>query len=333
MKNIFKILILLSTLMLTTSCAINPINDNNNSDVVELSLAELHMEGYPSTEACVYFADTVRKRTDGRINITVYSNGKLGTENEAIKGVMSGNIDIARVNANPLSSYCENLTPIVLPFVINNQNHLMAVINSELGDNMLNSLGNNLVGLNWYYSGSRCFYSTEPIYTPADLQGKNVRIQSSAIMEDMITYLGGNPIVMDWSEMYDAFEKGTLFAGENDIPSYMNFAHGVIAPYYTYDNHVYSPSVVIMNEDNFNELSEEDRNIIMEAAKESQNYELALWSNYENAVKQSLEKEGSEFITLTAEQKQLFIDACQPLYEKYATNYIDEIEKIKKLGN
>lgn len=328
MKVLLKLVTCVGLGILMSSCSINEADTDNSVPTVELKLAEMHMQGYPTVDACIHFADEVNKKTEGRVNITVYSNGKLGTENETIDKTISGSVDIARVNSNPLSSYSPVLTPLIMPYVIDSPQHMEAVMDSETADNMLNNLGNGLVGLNWFYSGSRCFYSVEPIHTPQDIENKYIRVQDSAVMKDMIFALGGKPLVMDWKSMYDEFESGNLFAGENDVSSYMNFAHNIAAPYYTYDYHVYSPSVVIMNENSFNKLSDKDKEILMECAKESQQYELDLWMKYEEQSKSSLLEDGVTFIELTAEEKQQFKDACKPLYDKYASDYMSILEQI-----
>lgn len=334
MNKFVILLIIISCMMLITSCSDNIESDAVNTEsTIDMKLAEMHFEGYPSTDACIYFSNIVRERTNGHINIMVYSNSKLGTENEAITKVINGEIDLARVNATPLSSYSKNIIPMILPYLINSEEHLLAVMDSEIGENMLNNLGNGLVGLNWYYSGSRCFYSIKPITCLEDMQGMNIRVQNSALMEDMIRCLGANPIFMEWQDMYDSFENNTIDAGENDISSYMNFAHSLIAPNYVMDRHVFSPSVLIMNEEILNSLSAEEQTIIRECAKESQEYELELWRSYEADAKSNLIEDGAVFLELSDEEKQRFRDACAPLYEKYASDCMDIVEEIRKLEN
>lgn len=331
MKLIFKNFACIGLAVLMSSCSMGQDKIGDETATINLTMAEMHMSGYPTTDACTYFADMVREKTDNRVNITVYANGKLGTETEVIDKTIAGSIDIARVNSNPLSTYSPVLTPVIMPYVIDSPQHMRAVMSSEIADNMLNNLGNNLVGLNWFYSGSRCFYSVEPIHTPQDIKDKYVRVQDSQIMKDMITALGGKPLVMDWKSMYAEFEAGNLFAGENDISSYMNFAHDISAPYYTYDHHVYSPSVVIMNKFSLDKLSQEDKDILLTCAKEAQQYEWDLWMDYEEQSKAALIEDGVTFIEITPEEKQQFKDACKPLYDEYANEYTDVLNQITNM--
>lgn len=306
-------------------------NTQQTAAVTELKLAEMHFEGYPTVDACIYFADSVKEKTDGRVNITVYADGELGSENEAIEKTISGEISIARVNSNPLSAYSPAVTPVVMPYVMRSRDHLTKVMNGEIGNKILSGLDNGLKGLCWYYSGARSFYSTKPITSLADLKGMVIRVQNSPIMQDMITYLGGTPVVMDWQDMYDKFDNKTLDAGENDLTSYQSFAHDIIAPNYTFDEHVYAPSILIMNKEALDKLSPQDRDIVKECAKLSQEYEDKLWTEYENKCKEQLVADGVNFIELSPEEKEKIAQACQPLYEKYAADYIETIDKIKTI--
>ena len=329
MKHILLILFTTLIFLSLVSCKLRPSSQDlaKNDTPIVLRLAELHIETYPTTQACEYFSRLVSERTEGRVQVDIYSQGKLGTEVEVINSIQNGDIDIGRVNCIPLTEYSKNLTPIIMPYLFKDASHLQAVLCSDIGDNILNTMENGFVGLAWYDSGSRCFYFTKEVHSVSDLD--NIRIQDNQMMYSMIQALGANPVIMNWDDIYEGLDVGTLDGAENDITSYENFVHNAVAPYFINDNHTFSPSLLLSSETALNKLSAEDQAILRECAKDSQEYEFDLW---EKATQESIEavKEGNTvFIDLTAEELQEFQNACEPLYTTYAEEYLDVIEQIK----
>lgn len=69
-----------------------------------LRYAENQPEGYPTTEAAYAFADLVAQRTDGRVQVRVYSNGVLGSETSVVEQMEYGGIDFSRIPELMLAS-------------------------------------------------------------------------------------------------------------------------------------------------------------------------------------------------------------------------------------
>ena len=119
---------------------------------------------------------------------------------------------------------------------------------------------------------------------------------------------------------------------ENNWPSYESMDHDEVAKYYTVDEHTRVPEMQICSLNTWKALSEEDRRIIMECAKESALYERALWKTRENASKQMAIQRGTEVTELSAEEKRRFQEAVQGVYEKYCSDYMEVIRQIIEEG-
>ena len=330
MKHLLLILFTLLILLSFVSCKTHPSSETTHDDTpIVLRLAELHIETYPTTQACEYFSRLVSERTEGRVQIDIYSQGKLGTEVEVINSIQTGDIDIGRVNCIPLTEYSKNLTPIIMPYLFKDISHLRAVLLSEIGDNILNSMENGFVGLAWYDSGSRCFYFTKEVHNVSDIADMNIRIQDNQMMYSMIQALGANPVILNWDDIYEGLDVGTLDGAENDITSYENFVHNAVAPYFINDNHTYSPSLLLSSETAMDKLTPDDLAILRECAKDSQEYEFDLWEKATQDSVNALKKSNTVFIDLTAEELQEFQNICEPLYSEYAGEYSYVIEQIK----
>jgi len=162
----------------------------------------------------------------------------------------------------------------------------------------------------------------------ADCAGMNIRIQKSALMTDVIRALGANPVEIDYRDVYDALERGTVDAAENNMPSYEAKKHYKLAKYYTLDEHMRIPEMQICSKVVWDMLSEEDRQIITECAKESAIYERELWIQREAKSKQIAMDNGTEVITVSIEEKREFRKAMEDVYQKYCGDDMDMIVKI-----
>ena len=292
--------------------------------------AENQTADYPTTQGGQYFADLVYERTGGRIKILIKYGAEMGSESEAIDQVKYAGIGFARVSLSQLAEKIPEMNVLLLPYLYDDSEHMWRVLEGEIGDEFLEKTGQyDLVGLSWYDAGARNFYSSdEPIRCIEDLQGKNIRAQESAIMSDMVSALGANPVEVVYSEVFSALEQGIVDGAENNWPSYEAMKHYKVAKYYTIDEHVRVPEMQICSKAVWDSLSEEYREIILECARESALYERALWKEREESSKKTALENGTEIIELTASEKRRFRDAMKELYEKYCGDRMDLVEKI-----
>ncbi len=107
---------------------------------MNFKLAEVHSADYPTSIANQYFADLVKERTDGKIEITVYTDGILGEETEVIKEIQNGEIAFGRVSTAPLAEYVDELNALMLPYLYEDGAHMWRVLESTIGENMLSAL-------------------------------------------------------------------------------------------------------------------------------------------------------------------------------------------------
>ena len=152
------------------------------------------------------------------------------------------------------------------------------------------------------------------------------------MMADMVEALGANAVKIGYADVYSGLERGIVDGAENNWPSYESMNHDEVARYFTVDEHTRVPEMQICSEKTWEKLSEEDRNIILECARESALYERKLWQERENDSKQSAILRGAEVIELPAEEKERFQAAVQGVYEKYCGDHMDIIDQIIEAG-
>lgn len=316
------------------------------SAATTLKLSEVHAEGYPTTLADQEFARLVEERTQGRIRIEVYSGGTLyGEETGAIEALQLGDIAFSRVSASPVSSYVPAMNAIQMPYLYKNADHMWAVLDGEIGQNMLaqiESSGSGLVGLCWYDAGARSYYTTKPVACVADMKGMKIRMQNNAMMVDMTNVLGGTGVTgIGPNEVYSAIRQGTIDGAENNWPTYQNMGDYEAAPYYVLDEHTRVPEVLLASAAVLSELDPADVEIIRAAAKDTQEYEKQKWAEKEAASEEIVRAAGCTITELSPEAYAEFQAAMTApsdalggvsLYEKYGSAYQDVIDAITQAG-
>jgi TRAP-type C4-dicarboxylate transport system substrate-binding protein len=131
----------------------------------------------------------------------------------------------------------------------------------------------------------------------------------------MVNALGANATPMPPGEVYSALQTGVVDGAENNWPSYDSFRHFEVAKFYSLTQHSMSPEVLVMSKRSFDKLSPEDQKAVRETAKESVAKMRELWEAREKEAEKKIRASGSQINDV---DKQPFIDAMKPVYEKYA---------------
>lgn len=297
--------------------------------------AENQAENYPTAKGAYRFAELVKERSQGRIEILVKTGGVLGDEKSVIEQMQFGGVDFARVSLSPLCDDVPKLNVLHLPYLYNDADHMWEVLEGAIGDDFLSSFeGTNLVALSWYDAGARNFYnSIRPVRKPEHMRNMKIRVQESELMRRMVEILGASAVETPYDEVYSSLETKRIDGAENNWPSYESENHYKVAKYYTVDEHARVPELQLVSEFTWNNLSEEDQAMIRECALESAHYERQLWQDQEARSRRKLEAAGCEIVELTAQEKAAFQQKVRPLYWEFCAEYTSIIDAIVEAGN
>lgn len=286
---------------------------------ITLRSADIHPDGYPTVEAVKYMGDLVSQRTNGRIKIQVMNNSVLGSEKDTIEQTRFGVIDMNRVNTAPFNNLVKETVVLGLPFLFRSTEHMHKVVDGPIGDEILKAFEpNGLVGLAFYDSGARNFYTTKkPIEKLSDLKGMKIRVQQSDLWIAMMQAFGANPTPMPFGEVYSSLETGVVDGAENNWPSYESSRHFEVAKNFSLTEHSLTPEVLVMSKMSWDKLKPEDQKIVREAAKESVAKMRELWQAREKASEDKVRASGVKVITVNKEE---FANAMKPVYDKFVTD-------------
>ncbi len=296
---------------------------------------------FPWGEGATKFADLVRERTKGRINIKVYTSSSLmaGKQTNEFLILRQGVADFAFASTINWSSTINELNLFNLPFLFPDYATLDAVKEGSVGKKIAALLKEKgVLFLGWGENGFReITNSRRAIHTPADLAGLKIRVVGTPAFIDTMKALGANPVNMNWGDAQVAFQQGVVDGQENPVV-------GVLIPvqiwqfhkYITLWHYVIDPLMLTVNQKVFNSFTPEDRKIVREAAAEATKWQVATVRKGlippDLSALDLLKSKGMEVTTLNKKERQLFIDKTRGVYEewkgKIGKDLVEEAEKI-----
>lgn len=291
-----------------------------NACETTLKSSDTHPDGYPTVEAVKAMGKMLEESTGGRLCIEIYHSAQLGEEKDTIEQTQFGAIDLNRVSLGPFNNIIEETQIPSLPYIFRSVDHMHTVMDGPIGQEILDAFAaHDLIGLGFYDGGSRSFYNKEkPIKSMADLKGLKFRVMQSDMFVDMVSALGANATPLPYGEVYSSIQTGVIDGAENNWPSYDTSGHFEVAKYYTLDQHLIVPEVLVMSKKSWDKLSAEDQAAVRAAAKASVPVMRDLWVAQEKVSEDKVRAAGSEIITDI--DKTPFIEAMKPVYEKYVTS-------------
>lgn len=299
--------------------------------VIKLKLAENQPANNPVSKGVKMFADLVKAKTGGTVEVDVYLDAQLGNENETIDQVQAGTLDFARINTSALASTVNEVGVFTLPYIFTSTEQKYKVLDGKIGEDILNTMRakNNIIGLNFLESGSRNFYSTKkPIKSVADIKGMKVRVQQNEVAIRMVELLGGAATPMAYGEVYQGLQTGVIDAAENDFVSYYTSGHYEVAKYFSLDGHMAPPALLIMSTAAWKKLNADQQKAVKEASREAALWQRKAMDDFQNESRAAVEKAGCKVFTVDAKE---FQNAVSEIYNKYP-QYKDVIAKIKAVN-
>jgi len=319
--------ILLLLLFLTASCG-------NEPPVRVLKLGHGLDVSHPVHKAMIYMAERVDEKSGGKMRIDIYPSQQLGSERETLELLQIGSLDITKVSSSVLEGFEPVFKIFSVPFLFANDEHRFRVMDGPVGEALLQAGENiRLHGLTYYDAGTRSFYTKDrPIHHPDDLKGLKIRVQESVGARQMVNTLGGSATPMSIGELYTSLQQGIVDGAENNPPSFLTTRHYEVSNYYSMTEHTAVPDILFISLYTWNRLTEDERVIIHEAARESALFQRDLWAKSTLEAMETVAAAGVEIIHPV---KTPFAEILQPLYELYSNEdprlreYIRQIRELE----
>ena len=286
------------------------------------------------------WADKVRERTQGRINIKLYPGTSLvqGDQTREFSAIRQGVIDMAVGSTINWSPQVKALNLFSLPFLFPDYAAVDAVVQGQVGQEIFKALDKaGVQPLAWGENGYReISNSKHAIIKPEDLKGMKIRVVGSPLFLDTFTALGANPTQMSWADAQPAMASGAVDGQENPLAVYQAAKlQSVGQKHITLWGYMNDPLVFVVNKDVWNSWTPADRDIVRQAALDAAQEQIAIARKGMIEADKPLVKElsalGVTVTDLDAEQRKVFANATRSVYTKWkpqiGTNLVDMAEK------
>ena len=297
-----------------------------HDDVTVLKLAHVLDTEHSVHKGMVYMADRLEFYSDGKMRMDIYPSGQLGAERELVELLQIGSLDITKVSASPMEAFVPVLKIFSLPYVFRSREHCLKVLDSEIGQRLLESMEiARLHGLGYYDSGSRSFYMVEnQINSPDDLEGQKIRVMKSQTAVQMIDALGGSATPIAWGELYTALQQGVVDGAENNPPSFYLSRHFETSKYYSLNEHTMVPDVLLMSLRSWEELDPQQQEWLSKSVADSVEHQRKLWME---STEESLNAVIEAGVVVSRPDKQPFMDAVAPMKAAFDGTEIGDLLK------
>lgn len=281
----------------------------------------------PLAEGAFIWADAIKEKTGGRINIKVYPGSQLvgGDQTRELVGMRQGVADMAVFSSINIAPQVKPWTLFQLPFLTPSYKALDAVKASDVGTRLWKALEErDVIPLAWGENGFReVSNSKRPIRKPADMAGLKIRFAAGAIFSDIYTGMGANPVQMSFADLQPALSTGAVDGQENPVNLFLAFKMETLAQkHLTIWNYVNDPLVFCVAKPVWDTFNDADKQAIREAAQESGVKQVGLARkgllDGDTSAIEDVKKRGVEVQVLSIEEKLAFAKATRPVFEKWA---------------
>ncbi len=276
----------------------------------------------------------MEQKSSGKLKVEIYPSGQLGKEEEMIEAVKTG------VQEGYLGGVFDALTPklnlYLMPFFFEKQEDLVRVSKSPIGDAIAKDGDNH--GIKIFAvgdGGSRHFTNNvRPIRTPADMKGLKIRTPPIESIIKCMEALGANPVSIPYPETYMALKTGVADGQENPFMNIATMKFHEVQKYLTVINYQFHPEPFCVCPAWFNKLDKEIQSIITEGAWVYTDLQNKLRLETNDKWFKVIKDSGIQVYEPTSAERQLFIDACKPVYDYFikkgvfTQNELDEVRKV-----
>ncbi len=294
----------------------------------EYKLSVVGNRPIPLSDGAFVWADLIRERSNGRINVKVYPGSQLvgGDQTRELVAMRQGVIDMCVSSTINIAPQIKEMTLFNLPFLMPDHKAFDALINGEVGQDLFKVMATrDVVPLAWGENGFReLSNSKRAVRKPDDLKGMKIRYAAGPIFADIFNALGANPLQMSFADLQPALSTGAVDGQENPINLFLAFKMDTLAQkHLTIWNYVADAGIFHVAKGVWESFAKEDQEIVRAAAQEAAKRQIAgtrkgLGQDGDSSSLDEVKKRGVEISALTADEKAAFAKATRPVFDKWA---------------
>lgn len=281
------------------------------------------------------FKSYVEEKSAGRLKVELYPAAVLGKEAEMQELMKMGNLEA--FVGGPFDAETEKLNLILMPFFFNDQDALMRVAHSDIGEAIRkDGEKNNLKTLAFGNGGSRQITNNvREIKTPADMKGLKIRTPNMQSIIECMKALGANPVTIPYADLYMALKTGVVDGQENPLANIGDMKFYEVQKYMTYIDYQFHPEVLCMNLKFFNNLPADLQQIVQDGAWIFIDTVNEIRTEMDKDYYKMIEDTGVKIYKPTAAEKKQFMKACEPVYSYFIDKGVftqAELDEVRRVA-
>ena len=286
----------------------------------QLKFAAANNKGHPQVMGMEKFAELVKDKSGGKIEVKLFPGGVLGGDVQTVSALQGGVIEMTVLNAGILASNVKQFGAVDLPFLFNNGEEADKVMDGPFGTGLADLLPDTgLVGLGYWELGFRNLTNNRHAVTKLeDIKGLKIRTIQSPIPIELFNNLGANAVPLPYTELYTALETGTVDGQENPAANILNAKFYEVQKYMTVTRHQYNPQIVLISKKFWDGLNDEEKVVLQTSATEARDYQRQVSREFDAKAIADIKATGMEVSELSPEETQKLRDAVKPMIEKFS---------------
>nr|WP_321980306.1 sialic acid TRAP transporter substrate-binding protein SiaP [uncultured Cohaesibacter sp.] len=289
--------------------------------------------GDPQYQGVMEAAKILEEESNGRLKLEVFPNSQLGTFTEMMEQVTLGDLDFTLNPFGGMDPWVSRAVIASTAYVVKDFDHLQKILASDWGQGVLEEMRteNGWRTVDSWYFGTRETTSNKPITKLEDFKGMKLRVPNSAPQLQWAKAMGASPTPVAFAEVYLALQTNQVDGQENPLPIIDAMKFMEVQSNITLTNHLVQDQLVLMSEETWKDLSEEDQKIVMDAFKAGGLVNNKVVKDNEAALLSKFEDNGAK---VNRPELAPFRAAMEPSYKELDSKFGEGIvEKLSSLAD
>ncbi len=289
----------------------------------------------PKGQMAEKFKELIEARSDGKIKVNVFPNSQLYNDNKVIEALLMGDVQMAAPTTSKLTRISKKLQLFDLPFLFRSTAAVDHFQKSPAGKRLLGSMQDKgIIGLGYLNHGFRQPSANFPIHVPLDIKGKKFRVESSDVLAANMKAVGAIPVKKPFSEVFSLLQTNAIDGQESPWPNTYSKKFHEVQSYITETNTSFLEYIVITSKKFMENLTPAQQKLVREAAIDAINYGNKLAQELCNEDRKKIKESGyTKIIELDPQERQKWIDAMLPVYEKFENDIGKDLIDAAKASN
>ena len=296
------------------------------AQTVKLTMAHGNPPDNPRHVAAVKFAEIVKAKTNGRVEIQVAHSAQLGDDAAMVTALRSGTLDFSANSQGAVSTVVPEFSALGMPFLFSDAPKAWSVMDGAVGKELSEKAaakGMILLGL-WDNGIRQMSNSKRPIKSPADMKGLKMRTPPDAVTVDIMHAMGADAQQIKFSELYVALQQGVVDGQENPLTNIASAKLYEVQKYISLSGHKYESSPFLMSKRSWDRMTPADQKTISEAALEVTQLQRRLNKEIDDKLVAELKGKGVQIDTV---DRKAFMDESAAVYTKWTSGPIGDFVK------